>query len=398
MEAFLSDEVIRWRVGFSEDTIKTEELRGISIFAKGKMAQKPFFFDLTGGIAAQHGIEYMTGQIIMDFIDTGDNDLIATERQRINLQTELGRKIREWGIERIKFLTTIWKKRRSDKRLQELEDKLSGGLRNRLDKLSSHDRKVITSVLEKMASLETLSKARFQDWSNAIITAWETDRLRDLIIKISESRDIDEGAFLEMLGEADVLTALNIAESVKTKIVAIGELKQRVQSKQLENKVRDYIYDHPWIIHPKWERFQKERSVENLIKDMGIKHLYEPAFDGRVDLALSSGSQMLLIEFMRPGLEIDLPHLDRANYYVMDIRNQLAKETGNAIRTIETAYIIADVKKDLELVHSRIKELAEKNILVMTWNTLIEQALKQWKDYLDLLKSRNPNDNRIQIL
>lgn len=396
IETFLTYE-IKWRIGFYEEPIETEELRGISIFAKGKMAQKPFFFDIAGGISGQMGLEYITGQVIMDFIDTGNNDLIATERQRINLQTELGKRIKEWGIERIKLLSSIWKRRRSEKRLQELEDKL-GGFKERLEELPGSERKTVKSVLLKIASFERLGKKRFNDWCSDILTSWEMGRLKELITKISETHDIDENKFLEMLSEADVLTALNIAESVKTKILAIGELKQRVKSGHLENKVRDYIYEHPWIIHPRWERFQKEKSVENIIKELGIKHLSEPAFNGRVDLALSAGNQLLLVEFMRPGIEIDLAHLDRANYYVLDIRNRLAKETGNPISKLETAYIIADTKKDLELVHSRIDQLAEENILVMTWDTLIEQALKQWKEHLALLKARNPTDKRIQDL
>jgi len=251
-----NDYEILWRIGFYEEPIETEELRGISIFAKGKMAQKPFFFDLTGGISGQYGIEYMTGQIKMDFIDKGENDLIATERQRINLQTELGKNIKEWGIERIKLLCSIRKKKRSDKRLQELEDKLDG-FKDRLDALPSTERKTVKSVLLKIASFDRLGKKRYHEWCNDILTSWETGRLRELIAKMSEAKDWDEQKLLEMLSEADVLTALNIAESVKTKILSISELKQRVISGQLENKVRDYIYEHPWIIHPKWESFKK---------------------------------------------------------------------------------------------------------------------------------------------
>ncbi len=388
---------IRWRIGFFEEPIETEELRGISIFAKGKMAQKPFFFDISGGISGQMGLEYITGQVIMDFIDTGDNDLIATERQRINLQTELGRHIKSWGIIKIKHLSSIWKQRRSEKKLQELEDKLAG-FKDRLDELPSSERKTVKSVLIKIASFERLGKKRYYDWCNDILSSWEMGRLKELIHKISETPDLDENKFLEMLSEADVLTALNIAESVKTKILAIGELKQRVQSRQLENKVRDFIYEHPWVIHPKWERFQKEKSVESIINEIGIKHLSEPAFNGRVDLALSAGNQLLLIEFMRPEIEIDFDHLDRINYYVMDIRNRLAKETACQIKKLDTAYVVADTKKDSELIHSRINQLEVDNILVMTWNTLIEQALKQWGDYLKLLKARNPTDKRIQDL
>lgn len=396
VEKFNGYEIL-WRIGFCEETIETEELRGISIFAKGKMAQKPFFFDLTGGISGQYGIEYMTGQIKMDFIDEGENDLIATERQRINLQTELGKRIKEWGTERIKLLCAIRKKKRSDERLQELEDKL-GGFKDRLDELPPTERKTVKSVLFKIASFHRLGKKRYHEWCNDILTSWETGRLRELIATISEAKDFDEQKLLEILSEADILTALNIAESVKTKILCIGELKQRVLSKQLENKVRDYIYEHPWIIQAKWESFKKERSVRKLIEDLGKKHFNTSDFNGRVDLSLSAGSNLLLVEFMRPGLEINTDHLDRINYYVMEVRSCLAKETGGTIKYLEKAYLIADNKKDNELIHERIKQLEEKGILVMTWNTLIEEALKQWYDYLDLLKERNPDDKRIQTL
>lgn len=389
---------ILWRIGFFEEPIETEELRGLAIFAKGKMAQKPFFFDIAGGISGQHGLEYMTGQIIMDFIDVGNNDLIATERQRINLQTEVGKQIKNWGIERIKLLSSIWKQRRSERRLQELEDRL-GQFKERLDALPSQERKTVKSVLLKIASFPRLGKKRFEDWCGDILTSWEMGRLKQLITKISETKDIDEQVLLEMLAEADVLTALNIAESVKTKILTIGELKDRVTSGQHENKVRDYIYKHPWLIHPRWEPFQKERSVENILKEIGIIHLDgSPAFKGRVDMVLSAGTQLMLAEFMRPGIQIDLDHIQRINAYVTDIRNRLRRETGNPIRSLDTAYLIADTKKNDELIATLSGELAEKGILVMTWDTLIEEALKQWREHLELLKQRNPEDKRIQGL
>ncbi|MFP4461841.1 MAG: ATP-binding protein [Thermotogota bacterium] len=389
---------IRWRVGFFEDTIQVEELRGISIFARGKLAQKPFFFELSGGISGQHGLEYMTGQMRMDFIDDAQHDLISTERQRINLQSELGKKVRSWGIERIKLLSSFWKARRSNKRLQELEDRISG-FRERLEVLPASERKTVKTVLKKIASFPRLGQARYKEWCNDVLTSWEKGRLKNLITEISETEELDEHKLLDVLSESGVLTALNIAESIKTKIVTIGELNQRVKSGQLENAVRDFIYDNPWLIQPKWETFRKERSVLNLIQDAGTKNLdQEEAFNGRVDLALSSGSTLLLVEFMRPGLELDRSHLDRINWYVGDIRNALERETGNPINILETAYVIADNKKDTESISRRVNQLKEDGIFVMTWGTLIEQAIKQWEDHLELLKDRFPEDKRIQEL
>lgn len=391
------DYEIKWRIGFYEEPIQIEELRGISIFVKGKLAQKPFYFDLSGGISGQFGLEYMTGQIQMDFIDEGVNDLIATERQRINLQTTLGKKIREWGIEKIKRLSSIWKSRRSEKRIRELNDRISG-FRDRLEILPQSERKTVETVLKKIASFPRLGQARFQDWCNDILTSWEKGRLKNLITELSEADNLDEQKLLDILTESGVLTALNIAESIKTKIVTIGELKQRVESRQLENRVRDFIYENPWLIHPQWETFRKERSVDGIIRDAGAKNLNDDAFNGRVDLALSSGSSLLLIEFMRPGLEIDRDHLDRINYYVIDIRNSLKRETANSINRLEKAFVIADNKKDSESISTRIAQLAKDNILIMTWDGLIRQALKQWEDHLDLLKQRFPDDPRIQGL
>lgn len=48
---------IKWRFVFSELPIEHEELRGISIFCRGKIAQAPFIFNLSGGLGGQHGLE-----------------------------------------------------------------------------------------------------------------------------------------------------------------------------------------------------------------------------------------------------------------------------------------------------------------------------------------------------
>ena len=55
---------IRWRFLFRKDTIAEEELRGVAVFAGGKMAQRPFLFNLTRGLTGQHGAEYLAGQVI----------------------------------------------------------------------------------------------------------------------------------------------------------------------------------------------------------------------------------------------------------------------------------------------------------------------------------------------
>jgi hypothetical protein len=389
---------VYWRLGYFEDTIKEEELRGISVFARGKLAQKPFFFDLTGGISAQESLEYLTGQVKIDLIDTGENDLISTERQRINLQSGLGVIIKAWGQELIKQCGNVWKSRRSEARLRELESKV-GKFKDRLDRLPTSERKTVKSVLMKIANFTRLGQKRFEEWCGDILTSWETGRLRGLLEEISNSEDIDVARMLEILQEAQVLTSLNIAESIKTKIVAIAELKKRVAAKDLENSIRDYIYNNPWLIHPNWETYKKEKYVENIIKEMGEKYLdTEGSFHGRIDLMLSSNDDLLLIEFMRPGLKVDRNHLDRLDNYFSDIRVAIESITGSRIKRLSTAYIIADDCDNDRYITNKIQKLKKDNILFLTWDTLISNAISQWEEQLEILKQNNNTDPRIQAL
>ena len=98
---------------------------------------------------------------------------------------------------------------------------------------------------------------------------------------------------------------------------------------------------------------------------------------------------------MRPGLELDFEHVDRVNRYVLEIRNSLKSLTGVTIKTLTNAYLIADKKVDTAVMNDRISELERSGILVMTWDGLVSSALAQWRDILELIKSRHPEDKRL---
>ncbi len=99
-----SDEII-WRVRFTKEPIGTEELRGISVFCGIKLAQSPFFFNLSGGLSGQHGQQYLSGQVRADYLDRLTADVITTERQRINWELAECRELEAWGQERVKSLS-----------------------------------------------------------------------------------------------------------------------------------------------------------------------------------------------------------------------------------------------------------------------------------------------------
>ncbi|WP_136067112.1 ATP-binding protein [Modicisalibacter radicis] len=389
---------IWWRFQFYNDTIKEEALQGISIFAHHKLAQSAFMFNLTGGLTTQTGPEYLAGSVTADFIDEQEDDLISTERQRMNWQDERLAALEEWGQKRVKSLLGIWKKRRGEEKLNILTGKLLD-FENRLKRLGS-EASTVEGALRKLASIDKLTQQQFQDLGSAILTAWEHGRLRGLIDEMSRSEDMDEKRLLAILVEANTIQALHTAESVKAKLEAINGLEARIRTKDLENAIRDYIAKNPWLISPEWETFAIERNVNHIIRDAtdeaGLNT--DPDFRGRVDLVLGSGRTLLVLEFMRPELKLDVDHINRFEQYVDAIRAQCESSTAIQFSHV-IGYVVADKFKNLRGgTPRRIQRLAEDSKYAMTWEDLLSKAKRQWQEFFDHLLERNPDDERLQSL
>lgn len=398
LEELGSTGLIRWRFRFYEEPIQEDDLKGVAVFAEGKLAQRPFAFELKGGLHAQNGLEYLAGQVDASYIDHLSEDLISTERQRVNWEHDAAAPLLEWGQDRIKQLLRLWRERRNVEKVRMLQDRLEP-FHDRLSRLQSYERRTVEPALKKLASMERLPKDRFRDVAMAILNAWDSGRLRNMIASIADADDLDAARMLEILGEADVLTALNLAEIIKAKKEVISTLESLVEDRELENSIRDYIAQHPWMLDPRWETYQVERGLGNITTDIGSKvKLHEDgAANKRLDLVLSSNSQLLVVEFMRPGLKVDFDHIGRFQRYVVTLRQHVKANSGLGFSHVEGLLVADKLTKDpvaLEFLAS----LQKDGMDALDWQTLLSRAKKRWSEFMDVVVARAPEDERLSEL
>lgn len=389
---------VLWRVKFAKLPIGTDEFRGISIYCGPKVAQTPFFFNLSGSLDGQHGQQYISGVVKADFIDKFASDLITTERQRINWEMQEAKPLERWGQLRTQNLLTIWKDRRAAKKTAELDGKV-GKFRERLEKLPSTERVVVSGAIRKLAQISALDAPQFESLAEAILTAWEGGRLQKLIEKVADVESMNEGVLLSILAETQILTALHQAEAIRAKLEVVEGLSERIKRGELENAVRDYIAKHPWLLSPHWETFQKERGIQNLVDDAlgeaGI--LKDVDWNGRVDLVMKSGGELLLVEFMRPGLTLDYDHIDRFARYVRIMREKIGAQTALGIHRV-TGLLVAEKLNRKPGTQSQIEALDREQMSCLEWEQLLERAKGQWREFLQALGSRTPRDDRLAQL
>lgn len=385
---------IRWRFLFQKDTIDEEELRGVAVFAGGKLAQRPFFFNLTRGLTGQHGTEYLAGQVVADFIDRLPADLIATERQRVNWDRAETTPLLRWGQKRLRHVLRVWAKQRAVEKTRRLEERLVD-FADRLDLLPNHEQRTVKRALTSLGGIPTLSETQFNDLGRAVLGAWEQGRLHDLIDEIAQSEVLDESSLLDVLVEARVLTALQTVEVVRTKLEAIQGLRKRIEAKELENAIRDFIAKNPWLISPEWETFTKESGLRKIIEEAAdAADLTAQLYRGRVDLTMASGQHLLVLEFVRPGLTVDWDHLSRFERYVLSIRSRIRTATGARFRQI-TGYIVADRLDSKPEFADKIETMGREDMYALDWHALLDKALAGWRDFLNILEERGEGDFRM---
>jgi hypothetical protein len=111
--ALSNGQQIQWWAGFSKETIPDEEQRGFVVYVRGKLAQTPWFFDLSGGVWGQHGMQYLTGEVRADFLDEAV-DLIATDRGAVRWEDPGAVPLKEWGQKKVRELLEAWTDKRRE--------------------------------------------------------------------------------------------------------------------------------------------------------------------------------------------------------------------------------------------------------------------------------------------
>ena len=100
---------------------------------------------------------------------------------------------------------------------------------------------------------------------------------------------------------------------------------------------------------------------------------------------------------MRPGLTLDRDHLDRFNQYIDIIKEHLEANTALGLDDI-SGYLVADNLNRRAGMGAAIRQMQDNQRYALTWDSLLSQAKHQWKEFLEHVKLRAPDDQRVQAI
>jgi histidine kinase/DNA gyrase B/HSP90-like ATPase len=396
---------IQWWAGFCKDTIPDEERRGFVVYVRGKLAQTPWFFDLSGGVWGQHGMQYLTGEVKADFLD--DNvDLIATDRGTIRWEDPTAAPLKDWGRKKVRELLEAW----TDKR-REAKAKSPTIIRylELAEKLPENERRIFRTVVDRIIGIPQLDEDKEgRDIADELVefvyNALTNRSFLDAIRRLNAASPEDVAQFAEVLSEWDIIEAVNTAHLVKGRVEIILKFKDMIKKKVPEKPdMQDYVRDHPWLIDPKWTMLIHEKSLDTVIKEeFNIQPSGDEDGARRLDFfCLGDRYQTAhIVEAKRPGDLVGRQEFDQLRDYVLYLRRKLQEESTDTShrREVVRGLLIADRIRPGDEQHA--KTYVDAGVFDRrTWENLLNTTMTMHEEFLDVVKLRAPaSDPRMNEL
>ncbi|WP_420621408.1 ATP-binding protein [Candidatus Poriferisodalis sp.] len=391
----LDGQPVRWWIGFTAKPLQEKELQGISVLARGKLVQRPFFFQRTAGAEGQLGQEYLVGEVQADWLDVGldiESDLIQANRDQLQLEDERLNSFVTWGQKLLREALRAW----SSIRQQRVSDHLNVcEFDDLLERLTPEERNRLTRVARAVAGIPAIDLDEARSLVRSVVDAHEDTIVRGLLEDIDASEPDFQTRIWDVVQQFGLIDARRNQTVIEARLKAIAELRQFVDSGALEvPTIHEHIKRHPWLLDPRWYLLDDEVRLS----DLGITP-DEGDSDGRMDYLFALGpsapythDELLVVEIKRGTYPDGRPRsvspeeVSRFHDYVLaahesqNLSSEPLRVTGLMIAQRYTDR--ADLRrKSLQTVH-------DVRLVFSTWNRVLKETERLHEGWLAVTSRR----------
>jgi hypothetical protein len=375
----------------------TDKINKIGILARGKLAQEDILEEFTeGGMYTK----YLIGEIHADFLDQDNKEDIATSsRQKIIEDDPRYEALKKWIQIELKYIESSWTDLRNKGGTKKALE--NPAIKEWFNSLKSKNKKRAESLFGKINQLTLDSDAEKQELFKYSVLAFESLRYKENLEALDSLSPGDIGAFRELFADCDDIEAALYHQIVKERLQIIDKLHSHIEKNDLEKVVQSHLYDHLWLLDPSWDRATEtpymEQSVGTAFNKINAGLSAEEK-KGRIDIKYKTTSgKHLIIELKRANRAVsDTELMDQVLKYHEALR-KILKEAGKDREPIEVICLVGkNLKNWTDETNRKTSELSlsAKNIRVVLYQQLIEDAYRSYKAFLE----KNKEAGRIATL
>ncbi len=391
---------IRWWMGFTEKPLDEEGVQGISVLARGKMAQRPFKFEKVQGTTGQLGQEYLVGEVVADWIDTGDDiedDLIQSNRDQLQLEDQRLTALLEWGQKRLRWALATRNELRRDKAIKDYE--ASEEIEKLLKNFTPNERKRFLAIAHTASGLPEIDQSDVLKLMREIVNAREDQVVRELMERIEGEDDAFQGRMWNLVAEFGLIDARRTYSIIEARLSTIEQLERALAEGAKEiPAIHDIIVANSWLLDPRWDSLGHELDIDKLgIRYDGEKDSVNPGrfidfIFGLAPQAPAPIDQIVVVEVKRgthpDGRErrASKDEVDKFHFYVQSAKAHA--EQDNPAPRVRGLMIANDYSSDARLVRGTYEKSQDPIMEFKMWGSVLEETKRLHLSWLNVTKDR----------
>ncbi len=297
---------------FKPDQLKDEDgdnLNRLAVFMRGKMAQEDMLDDF-----GQKEIyaDYIIGELHCEQLDVDDQGDIATSsRQSLKEDDPRFEALRKIILSELRHIAGKWSDwRRTDgAKVAATVPAVSDWLSN----LKGDTKKKAERWIGRLNTIRSNDDGDKKELLKASILAFESYRRKEELDRLEEIKDESVEHILDIFRSIDDLELSYYGQIVKLRIGVIKTLQEKLKANDKELVLRDYIYDHLWLLDPAWERTKGSEHAETLVNkflENNTSKLKGKAKTARIDIGYrTTGGKHVIVELKRASVEVPVDEL-----------------------------------------------------------------------------------------
>jgi len=180
-------------------------LRGITLYADGRMVNLPEFFGVS---ESSHFFSYLTGYLDIDYVNRWEEDVISTDRQSLDWDHEKLQALRAFLQRMIMAISKDWRGKRKEEKDKEVQQSTGINLGNWLEKTPKDIREklntVISSISDKDVEMPIENQKKVLETIHELVPEYpyyHWRHLHDAIHRVSKE-DYEKGDYFRAAEDA----------------------------------------------------------------------------------------------------------------------------------------------------------------------------------------------------
>jgi len=406
---------------YARDPYKDDEMAGIRIYCRGKIAAKTTVFNRGASFAGEYNIRsYLVGELHANWLDGQGEDLIQTDRRDILWSHELGQAFEQWGLKLLSKIGGISrnpiKKKTWDifQETSKIEERIKQAFPAETQKEIREEALDFAKLIgQSMRPEEAKDPQRAEEIVQLSLLFGPHVSLDNMLREAAEAKDSPVEVINEILKRARI-AELSSFGRIADERVRIIETVESLKDDQftLEDAFQDLIEQAPWLINPQWSPITANQSLSTLKSEFqkyykkktgeDIVLVNFSASNKRPDFVLSSQDGIVqIIEIKKPHYTFTNNEMVRVQRYATQIANFLNEDTHKEFRNIFRDFHITLVcdSENLDDIHKGafLKLVDDKRLTFIDWTTFLLRTRKMHQAFLnEAVRQRENAAKKIQ--